>query len=623
MVAKLVAEEGDLKGVTLSLEEGEHWVIGRDPDECQIVVEDPSISRKHLLARRTSEGILVENLSSTNPVQINDEDISTPRLLQQGDTLKIGNELFRFYEDDTAQLLNNGHQAATNEGPPPHQFSFPSAEEEPNHFPPSEEDPIHPNNTLLEDEKEKFPLAEIDFGIADTGRWLLKVIGGPNNGAEFHMQTGHTYLLGTDPHACDIVFQDTSVSRQHARISISDEDVLNIEDLRSRNGVVIDGKPIEGRQQLPLSVIVTMGTTSFVVYDREGEMQTIISPLLPSIVKVLQQEESAPKKEEALPIEMKEPEKAPLPVVETPPPKASFNWHNLIPLFIISGILGLGGFGLYNLFKDEPVVVQQQEDPNALLQQALAPFPSIKYSFNKSTGGLLLLGHVLTGTEKSQLMYNLQGLKFIKFIDDSGVIIDEYAWQEINSVLSRNPAWRGITIHSPSAGYFVVSGYLQTRKQAEQLSDQISVNFPYVDLLENKVIVEEDVTSQLNLMLQQHNLRHITAQMANGEVTFSGDIPADKVNDFSKVYEQAKTIPGVRLVRSLVKTNAPEMGIINISDIYQVTGQSRLGEKYTVVINGRIVSEGDLLDGMVITSITPQTIFLEKDGNKYRIDYNK
>ncbi len=35
-----------------------------------------------------------------------------------------------------------------------------------------------------------------------------------------------------------------------------------------------------------------MGTTSFVLYDREGEMQTIISPLLPSIVKVLKDEEN-------------------------------------------------------------------------------------------------------------------------------------------------------------------------------------------------------------------------------------------------------------------------------------------------------------------------------------------
>ena len=111
------------------------------------------------------------------------------------------------------------------------------------------------------------------------------------------MQTGNAYTLGTDPQSCDIVFHDTSVSRQHAKIIVTPEDTLTIEDLRSRNGVLIGGNLVEGRQPLPLSTIVTLGTTSFVIYDREGEMQTIISPLLPHIVKVLQQE--APKPEEA------------------------------------------------------------------------------------------------------------------------------------------------------------------------------------------------------------------------------------------------------------------------------------------------------------------------------------
>ncbi len=57
MVAKLVIEEGDFKGLSLSLEGRESWIIGRDPDECQLVIEDPLVSRKHLLIQYTSEGI--------------------------------------------------------------------------------------------------------------------------------------------------------------------------------------------------------------------------------------------------------------------------------------------------------------------------------------------------------------------------------------------------------------------------------------------------------------------------------------------------------------------------------------------------------------------------------------
>ena len=54
---------------------------------------------------------------------------------------------------------------------------------------------------------------------------------------------------------------------------------------------------------------------------------------------------------------------------------------------------------------------------------------------------------------------------------------------------------------------------------------------------------------------------------------------------------------------------------------FQVTGKSKIKDKYTVVVNGRILSEGDNLDGMDVTKITPNTIFLERDDKKYRIDY--
>jgi hypothetical protein len=40
------------------------------------------------------------------------------------------------------------------------------------------------------------------------------------------------------------------------------------------------------------------------------------------------------------------------------------------------------------------------------------------------------------------------------------------------------------------------------------------------------------------------------------------------------------------------------------------------------VINGKILSLGDNLDGMVITAISPTAVLLEKDGLKFKINYN-
>ncbi len=655
MVAKLVIEEGDLKGLSLSLEEGDSWTIGRDPEECQLVIEDPLVSRKHFITHRTPEGFVVENLSATNPVLVNEEEINEPHLLQNGDALRIGNEVLRFYEDTSAQVLdeeispdiesNDMENLAPEEGEiipqveeppfstPPLPSSLPLEEQTPPSSPPIEEQTPQQDlrqDTIFEDEDADLAsLAEIDFGVVETGRWLLKVIGGPNNGAEFYMQAGNHYVLGTDPQSCDIVFHDTSVSRQHARITVTPEDELLIEDLKSRNGILINGAPIEGRQPLISNTIITLGTTSFVVYDREGEMQTIISPLLPSIVKVLQQEPAKTEPPPEEPAVKAEPEPIAVPVsthppiVEPipPPPKPPRQFGPYIVLTAIIGLFALAGIGTSTLFREEPVIIHMQENADELIQQALKPFPAVRWTFNKSNSSLLLLGHVSSLSDKNQLLYNLGNLKFIKSIDDNNIIIDEGVWNEVNSLLSSNPAWKGISIHSSAAGQFILSGQLQTRKQAEQLSSYLSLNFPYLDLLKKQIVVEEDVVNQINAWLRDAQLSEVVPKMTNGEVILTGGVPPAKVNEFTDILAKIKQIPGVRIVTNLVQTQTAETGIINISDHYPVTGKSRVGNKYTVVINGRILSEGDDLDGMTITQITSSRVMLEKEGDQFRIDY--
>lgn len=653
MAANLVAEEGDLKGLILSLENGEAWVIGRDPDESQLVIDDPLVSHKHLIARRTPEGIVVENLSTTNPAQINGEELGNqPQLLHEGDTIRIGNELFRFsesgmsgntseellFEDemmeeesllnepsdltDLAEEVEAESDPAMNREPVP---ESPITVDEPPQASTEIEEKTRQDTIFDENEAELADLAEINFGIVETGRWLLKVVGGPNNGAEFYMQSGHSYVLGTDTNSCDIVFHDTSVSRQHAKITVTPEDTLLLEDLRSRNGVIINGSAIDSPQALVPNTIVTVGTTSFVVYDREGEMQTIISPLLPSIVKVLQQEEPPKVEEVGAPVSTleKPPVESQRTIVEPlTPPKPKRQVGPLILLAIVMGLFILAGLGTMALFKVETVAVQVQENANELIQQAMSPFPAVKSSYNKGTNGLLLLGHVTSQAEKNQLLYNLQSLKFLKSIDDSGIIIDELILHEVNSILSENPAWKGISIHSPAAGQFVLSGYLQSRKQAEQLFSYVSLNFPNLDSLKKQVVIEEDVINQIRAWVQESGLDDITPKMTNGEITLSGGAPIEKENEINQLVSKVKQIPGVRIVNNYIKSQAPEkVGITNLSDHYDVTGKSRSGDKYTVVVNGRILSEGDNLDGMDITKITPNTIFLQKDDKKFRIDY--
>src|SRR5690242_5478152 len=98
MAGYLIAEEGPLAGLILRFEEGAEWVIGRDPDEVELVLEDPMVSRKHVICRLTPEGFILENLSAVNPATQNGKIITEPVLLQEGDIIQVGNTFFRFTE---------------------------------------------------------------------------------------------------------------------------------------------------------------------------------------------------------------------------------------------------------------------------------------------------------------------------------------------------------------------------------------------------------------------------------------------------------------------------------------------------------------------------------------------
>ena len=110
-------------------------------------------------------------------------------------------------------------------------------------------------------------------------------------------------------------------------------------------------------------------------------------------------------------------------------------------------------------------------------------------------------------------MYNLGNLKFIKNIDEAGIIIDEGVWHEVNSLLARIPLGKESRSILLQPVNLFLSGELQTRKEAEQLSSYISLNFPYLDLLKKQIVVEEDVVNQIQWPLREAQLTDIIPKM--------------------------------------------------------------------------------------------------------------
>jgi Protein of unknown function (DUF3662)/FHA domain len=67
---------------------GNRAVVGRSRD-CDVVVSDPNVSRRHAEVRRGEEGWSVVDLGSTNGVKVNGRRIDSARL-QSGDRITIG-----------------------------------------------------------------------------------------------------------------------------------------------------------------------------------------------------------------------------------------------------------------------------------------------------------------------------------------------------------------------------------------------------------------------------------------------------------------------------------------------------------------------------------------------------
>ncbi len=346
------------------------------------------------------------------------------------------------------------------------------------------------------------------------------------------------------------------------------------------------------------------------IIDREAPQETIYSPMMPSYEPPRTQEEV----QEAL--DAKEMSKEKDWKKEPIPAKYLIAGGSFVLIFLIVFL------SFFSLFKSTGIEVVQKE-PVEEIKEALQKFQDVQFSFNPSSAKLFLIGHVLTPVEYQEMRYRIGQISFISSVEDT-VVIDEYVWKTMNDVISENATWRGVSIHSPSPGKFVVNGYLQNNEEATKLSEYLTINFPYLDRLENRVVVEETLNAQLQSILSSHNFGAVTFQFSNGNVILSGKYSDKMESEYTDLIKQLNAIPGVQSVKNFAVPTHPDMANIDLTQNYQITGSSLFdGRGYSVVLNGKIYTLGDYVDGMRITKIESNTILLEKDGLKYKIDYTR
>ena len=70
-------------------------IIGRQPD-CDIVFDDPNISRRHAEVRIAAGEYTISDLGSTNGTKVNGVAVSLARALRDGDIITLGSNSIRF-----------------------------------------------------------------------------------------------------------------------------------------------------------------------------------------------------------------------------------------------------------------------------------------------------------------------------------------------------------------------------------------------------------------------------------------------------------------------------------------------------------------------------------------------
>lgn len=76
--------------------------IGRQTD-ADIVLIDPKASRLHARVLIEGDGVAIEDLGSSNGTHVNEERITGTVTLKEGDTVRIGETVWRFFRGQRAE----------------------------------------------------------------------------------------------------------------------------------------------------------------------------------------------------------------------------------------------------------------------------------------------------------------------------------------------------------------------------------------------------------------------------------------------------------------------------------------------------------------------------------------
>jgi pSer/pThr/pTyr-binding forkhead associated (FHA) protein len=200
LLVKQRSQAGGADQGTEVLLEDESITLGRDKS-CEVVLAEQAVSRSHARIRKEGNLFFIEDLGSSFGTEVNGARLSKgeKRLLRNGDTIAIAQ--FDVIFDRLAQTASGGSEKTSAVA--------------------------------------RQIVKHVMGNLGETGPFF-RIMNGPQEGMRIELLDAQELILGRDPSA-DIILEDDLVSRRHAKIR-RDWSGTHVEDLQSRNGVLVNGK---------------------------------------------------------------------------------------------------------------------------------------------------------------------------------------------------------------------------------------------------------------------------------------------------------------------------------------------------------------------------------------------
>lgn len=479
---------------------------------------------------------------------------------------------------------------------------------------------------LIEQNKvdEKFDFEDAFLGTSTKDqknkRWLLKILAGPNSGAQMNLQERKEYIVGSESGKCDIVLTDLSVSKQHLKLAVAEDGTLSLADLNSRNGVLVNGEKIETLTAQTANALVTLGSTTLMLVDRQAPHKKMISPPIPIRERAVTPSPLADLQETRAASKPLDDKKSSL------PPPNLFKFGNLTKNRPIAAgaaaMIALFFIAIFTLMRDTTAAPSTRGWEEQTLSELLEPYP-FTFTFNASDESVALRGHIANSSERDEVVAKLKTLPFVERIDSRALVVDDSLCREFNQILKNS--WPQISLASQEPGKFVLKGLFSTQGQMDKLTQYLNLHFPYSEQLKSDILVVDTTTEQINRKLEEIAPGEMVAQFTGRQLLIVGTLPADKKESFDRYLVDLKGLPGISNVQNMTtlrSANQNEESAIDLSNRYKVTGSTtRSNVNVSIAINGRILQRGDLLDGMTIISIQADKVLLQRDSARYKINY--